>query len=69
MDKARKPEPIDRHMTIPQTARRIGKANATIRSLVLRGELEADLVAGNIVIRRDSIDRYLARAPKRRREA
>jgi len=51
-------EMLDRHMSIPQAARAIGIANATVRSLVIKKELDGELVAGRIVVTRDSVNRY-----------
>jgi len=48
-------------MSVPQAAKAIGKANGTVSSLVVAGELEGEYVAGRIVITRDSVERYKQR--------
>lgn len=53
--------PHDRHLSVPAVARRLNRANATIRSMALRGELQSELVAGRIVITRESVEAYEAR--------
>jgi excisionase family DNA binding protein len=52
----------DPWLTVPQAARLIGVANATVRSLAARGEFaETHVAAGRLHIHRDSIDAYLGR--------
>lgn len=59
MDVARKTV-IDRFLSISQAAKELGKANATVLAMVVRGELQSELVAGRTVITRESVERYNA---------
>ena len=52
---------LDPWMTVPQAARAIGIANATVSSLALRGELRTQIVAGRTVVDRESVADYVAR--------
>lgn len=61
MDTVRKTPVEDRHLSVPQAARAIGKANATVLSLIVAGELTAERVAGRTVITRESVEQYKAR--------
>lgn len=49
----------DRYMSVPVAARTLGKANATVLSMIVRGELVGELVAGRTVVTRESVERYL----------
>lgn len=64
MDAARKKtEPtavLDPWMTVPQAARAIGIANATVSALALRGALRVQTVAGRVFVERESVDAYIA---------
>jgi len=51
----------DPYYSVPQAAREIGRAEATVRSLALKGELESGLVAGRTVITKKSVAEYKAR--------
>lgn len=61
MDSVRKTVGEDRYLSVPQTAKAIGKAQATVLSLVVAGELEGERVAGRTVITRASVEQYRAR--------
>lgn len=61
MDAVRKTVTTDRYLSVPQAARALGKANATILSLVLRGDLSGEVVAGRTVVTRESVEQYKAR--------
>lgn len=52
----------DPWVSVPAAARLLGCANATVLAKALRGEIEAQVVAGRTVISRASIDRALAAA-------
>jgi hypothetical protein len=62
MDAVRKTPGADEYFSVPQAAREIGKANATVLSLVVAGELAGRRVAGRTVITRESVEQYKARA-------
>jgi hypothetical protein len=53
----------DRYMSVPMAARTLGKAQATILSLIVRGALVGEVVAGRTVVTRESIEQYLAANP------
>jgi hypothetical protein len=48
----------DRYMSVPMAARALGKAQATILSLIVRGALVGEVVAGRTVVTRESIEQY-----------
>jgi hypothetical protein len=53
----------DRYMSVPVAARTLGKAQATILSLIVRGALVGEVVAGRTVVTRESIEQYQAANP------
>lgn len=53
----------DEYVSVPQAAKALGKAAATIRTLALKRELVGEIVAGRVVITRQSIDAYRTRHP------
>lgn len=61
MDAERKPEETtkDRFMTVISAAQAIGRSAYTVQSLALKGELKYEVVAGGVVILRDSVEAYL----------
>jgi len=52
-------------MTVPQAAKEIGVANATVATIALRGELKTQTVAGRTFIERASVDAYKARQERK----
>lgn len=55
--------PEDGWLSVPQAARALGIAPATVLQRVLRGELQSQMVAGRTFISADSVTRAIA-APK-----
>jgi hypothetical protein len=52
--------PTDPWMSVPEAARALGVANATVLQMALRGELVNTLVAKRTYVARESVDRLLA---------
>ena len=51
----------DPYLSVPQAAKEIGKANATVLSLIVAGVLEGTRVAGRTVVTRASVEEYKIR--------
>lgn len=49
-------------VTLPEAMRRLGKERAQVLTLIIRGELSADVRGRWTFVSRESIDRYLAAA-------
>lgn len=54
------PEP-NRHRSVPQAAKALGVANATVYVLALKRELDFEIVADRVFITQASINAYNAR--------
>lgn len=52
----------DPWMSVPEAAREIGVANATVLQLALRGELKTMVAAKRTLVDRESVEAYKARA-------
>jgi hypothetical protein len=52
---------VDLYMSIHQAAAALGRAHATIRTMALKKELGSAVVAGRVVITRESVQEYLDR--------
>lgn len=51
---------VDRHVSLPVASRLVGKNRATVKAMALRGELTHEIVAGRVVITRESVEKYIA---------